>query len=120
MRLDVKFHQSDQRINVNFDSTINKFSLGFGAVQQVTILGVEKYAGKYDVTPTTDAQTLATRKKYMEDDVRINAIPYYEVSNNSGGNTVYIGTPEVIYPTVEMAVLGKSKLGAMCLGRINK
>lgn len=51
---------------------------------------VEKYEGDYDVTPKVDRQTLKTKHKYMIDDVRILAIPYFEVGNTTGGNTVYI------------------------------
>ena len=90
MRLDVKFHQSDQRINVNFESTTDRFDLGFGEVQQVTILDVEKYEGEYEVTPSMEAQTLATKEKYMREDVTINAVPIIRVSNTSGGTTVFI------------------------------
>jgi hypothetical protein len=53
---------------------------------------VEEYEGVYDVTPSSNAQTLKTRNKLMRDDVMVKAIPFFEVSNNSGGNTVYIGT----------------------------
>ena len=49
-----------------------------------------KYEGEYEVTPTVEGLTLDTRDKYMTDDVKIRAIPFYEVSNQSGGNTVYI------------------------------
>lgn len=50
-----------------------------------------KYSGETEVTPATTAQTLATAQKLMANDVTINPIPYYEVGNNSGGNTVHIG-----------------------------
>ena len=52
--------------------------------------GAEKYDGPYDVTPKVDKQQLKTKRKYMTDDVKIQAIPYFEVSNTTGGNTVYI------------------------------
>lgn len=90
MKLDVKFRQSDQRINVNFDSTTDRFGLGFGEVQQVTILEVEQYEGTYEATPRMETQTLATKDKYLREDVRINAIPIIRVSNTSGGTTVFI------------------------------
>ena len=51
-----------------------------------------RYDGSYSVTPLTEAQTLKTAEKYMEDDVKVKAIPVYEVSNTAGGTTVYIGT----------------------------
>ena len=49
------------------------------------------YEGAYDVIPKAHVmQTLATADKYMEDDVRVHEIPYFEVSNEKG-TTVYIG-----------------------------
>ena len=53
--------------------------------------GTDPYEGPYSVTPKVDAQSLETRDKYMKNDVTIKAIPYYNVSNTSGGSTVYIG-----------------------------
>lgn len=49
------------------------------------------YAGEYEITPTVDGRTLQTAQQLMQEDVTINPIPYYEVSNTSGGTTVYIG-----------------------------
>ena len=54
------------------------------------------YTGDYEVTPKTTAQELLTRQKFMADDVTVYAIPYYEVGNNSGGSTVYIGGKDEI------------------------
>lgn len=48
------------------------------------------YKGDYIVTPTVDGQVLATAQKLMVDDMTIKAIPFYKVSNNTGGSTVYI------------------------------
>lgn len=47
--------------------------------------------GNYIVTPSIFAQSLDTKGKVMRDNVTINEIPYSEVSNTSGGNTVHIG-----------------------------
>lgn len=49
------------------------------------------YEGEYKVTPKVIEQTLPTAKKLLSEDVTIKKIPYFEVSNTSGGNTVYIG-----------------------------
>lgn len=52
-----------------------------------------KYDGTYSVTPSTDdTLTLATAQKYMDADVTVKKIPYYETENTSGGMTVYIGS----------------------------
>ena len=51
-----------------------------------------KYTGEYSVTPEVDTvQTLETAGKYLTNDVTVNAIPDYEVSNEAGGNTFIIG-----------------------------
>ena len=52
--------------------------------------GGEPYEGPYDVTPKVTAQTLPTAKKLMREDVSVRAIPYFDVSNPAGGNTIYI------------------------------
>lgn len=52
--------------------------------------GGEPYEGPYDVTPKVTAQTLKTAQKLMRDDVSVRAIPYFDVSNPAGGNTIYI------------------------------
>ena len=53
-------------------------------------MGGEPYDGPYEVTPKVSAQTLPTAKKFMRDDVSVRAIPYFDVSNPAGGNTIYI------------------------------
>lgn len=57
-----------------------------------------KYNGAYDVTPLADASTtLLTAQKFMDGNVTVNKIPYYETSNEDDGETVYIGTEVNIY-----------------------
>lgn len=51
----------------------------------------EIWNGNYIVTPTIAAQILETQGKVMKNNMVINKIPYTEVSNTSGGNTVRIG-----------------------------
>jgi len=50
----------------------------------------EEYKGDYIVTPTGDRQILETANKKLTDDVKVNAIPYYDVANEYG-RTIYIG-----------------------------
>ena len=57
----------------------------------------EQYDGEYEVIPRVDSQTLPTKKKVMKDDLTIKEIPFFDVSNNSGGTTVYIGEEIEIY-----------------------
>ena len=52
-----------------------------------------KYDGEYSITPDTENDiTLETAQKLLDADIKINKIPYSEVTNNSGGDTVYIGS----------------------------
>ena len=53
---------------------------------------VPAYTGPYTVTPAVVEQMLETTDKRMTDDVTIHAIPFFEVSNPQGGNTIYIGS----------------------------
>lgn len=56
-------------------------------------IGIVAYDGEYVVTPSTeDAVTLQTAQKLMDADVHVKKIPFYDVTNNQGGSTVYIGT----------------------------
>ena len=52
----------------------------------------EPYSGTYEVTPTTAEQILATRRRFLSDDVTVHKIPYYEASNPQGGMTVSIAS----------------------------
>lgn len=63
-----------------------------GAQVITDISGVDKYTGPYEVTPKVEGQRLATAQKYMNQDVNVKAIPFYETSNPSGGTTVYIAS----------------------------
>lgn len=49
-----------------------------------------EYEGPYEVTPTIDGFTLETKDKTMADDLSVLSIPYQEVSNPQGGETVII------------------------------
>lgn len=50
------------------------------------------YDGDYDVVPLAFQETiLSTKNKKLTDDILVQEIPYYETSNLSGGNTVFIG-----------------------------
>lgn len=52
-----------------------------------------KYAGAYEVTPSAhEEMTLNTAATYMDADVKVKKIPYYETTNEKGGDTVYIGS----------------------------
>lgn len=50
------------------------------------------YDGSYTIVPRVEEQYMETKNKYMMDDVKINSIPFFSVSNQTGGNTVYIAS----------------------------
>lgn len=65
--------------------------VGIISIAGEPIIMPEKYKGEYTVKPAPFLeQTLNTSNKFMEDDVVVLEIPYYEVSNVSG-KTVIIG-----------------------------
>ena len=55
-------------------------------------IGYEDYKGDYEVTPKVNEQSLKTKNKRMTDDVKVKSIPFFNVSNTSGGSTAYIGS----------------------------
>ena len=51
------------------------------------------YDGEYVVVPDTDnEQVLKTAQKLLDADIKVNKVPYAEVSNTTGGTTVTIGS----------------------------
>lgn len=51
-----------------------------------------KYEGEYEVIPSlAEDITLDTAKKLMTDDVTVKKVPRYDVANEAGGTTIYIG-----------------------------
>lgn len=108
IRFNVQFKETNQKLAVQFNQKHNfpiefknldrKFELKFGVVQLVTARpGTDYYEGSYKAVPQVIAQTLETRHKYLIDDITICEIPFFNVSNNSGGSTVYIGKDVEIY-----------------------
>ena len=88
-KISISEQKSSQDINVD-----NALEQKVKVSQDVIIVPVYKdaplYEGEYEVTPRVDKQTLPTAKKFLTEDVTINKIPYFEVSNNSGGITASI------------------------------
>lgn len=99
MRFDTKFNATNHRIDVEMHvGTGLRFETDFGVVHEVTLYkDADLYTGAYQVTPKTGAQVLPTAQKLMTGDMTVKAIPYYETSNLSDGETVYIGTEVEIY-----------------------
>lgn len=90
MNLRVDFSESKQSFHADFLENDQALKANLGEVQTVTKYISEKYEGSYSITPKVEAQTMPTKEKVMVDDVTIKAIPFFDVSNTSGGSTVYI------------------------------
>lgn len=87
----VRIAESDHHVTVNISEVDRAMDVNFGQIQAVTeYVGGEPYQGEYTATPSVEGQTIPTKNKVMLDDLTVRAIPVYEVSNESGGNTVYI------------------------------
>lgn len=92
MKLNVRFIETNTPFLVTFDETFHHFGAILEEVQKVTeYVGGEVYKGDYEITPKVLEQRAYTAGKVMLEDITIHSIPYFDVSNLSGGSTVYIG-----------------------------
>lgn len=93
MRFDVTFRELDKKLNVDFRTRNEQIKVDFKHLQVVSDnVGVDYYKGDYTVTPKVEKQEIATRKKFLTENVKIKEIPFFEVGNSEGGDTVYIGS----------------------------
>ena len=74
-------------VRIGQDSAL---AVGVSPIIRAAPEGLVHYEGPYSVTPKVEAQSLATAEKFMDGDVTVQAVPFYAVSNDRGGNTVYI------------------------------
>lgn len=92
MKLNIKFTEVARSFRATFKITPHTFKARFKGLQPITTyIGGEPYTGDYVITPKVNEQTMKTKDKVMTDNVTIKSIPFFNVSNNSGGSTVYIG-----------------------------
>ena len=80
-----------------YGSVITKQHINGSVILKQSVQGIlslpysmNRYTGKYEVTPTIEGERLETANKMMVDDVTINPIPYQEVPNIQGGKTITI------------------------------
>lgn len=52
---------------------------------------VQTYEGDYNVIPSEEQQTLKTQNRYLKENVTVEPVPTYTVSNAGGGTTFVIG-----------------------------
>lgn len=88
----VIFNETDLSFKANLHEDNLSFEAKFGEVLRYEVLqeGLDAYEGEYEITPTVKGRTLETAKKFVEADIVIKEIPYFDVGNTSGGSTVYI------------------------------
>jgi hypothetical protein len=92
LHFNVVFTSKDMSFNVDMKNENKSFTFGFDNIQTVTKEAeYEYYEESYSVTPKATSQVLETKSKLMKDDLTINKIPFFETSNEQGGNTIYIG-----------------------------
>lgn len=72
MRIHVTFSEG-QNFNPRFTDTDQSFSLNFGEFN--VIRDAEWWDGEYEITPSNETQTLATKDKAMRENLVINPIP---------------------------------------------
>lgn len=97
----MQFQSNDIQFKLEIESNDTSFDLKIGNDKENfeflydTLYEVDKdydaYLGEYEVVPAIKQQQLDTKDKLMKKDVVISAIPFFETSNDEGGNTVYIG-----------------------------
>lgn len=51
---------------------------------------IPAYEGEYNIVPSRQDQVLPTENKRMTSDLTVEKVPYFEVSNASGGTTAII------------------------------
>lgn len=77
---------------VELNAEISEIDFSFSVSDVLEIHDeLPEYSGSYEITPLAyEAQTLATRRKTLNDDLTVLEIPIFEVSNEYG-TTVNIG-----------------------------
>ena len=91
MKLAVGF-RAEKKITLKLKESNQSFKPNCGEVHKVVeYIGGELYEGDYVVTPKVEGQVIPTKDKVMVENMEIRPIPFFNVSNTSGGNTVYIG-----------------------------
>lgn len=88
----LNFEETDTYFELQMREQDERFDVRFEELYLVGDSALDHYKGTYEVTPKTAAQELETKNKVMDDNVHIKSIPFYSVSNTSGGETVYIGS----------------------------
>ena len=77
--------------NIDLDINNGKSVNSGGLEDSVFTYQAPVYNGEYNIIPKAyEEQVLQTKEKTLLENVTVQKVPYYEVSNSSGGNTVNI------------------------------
>lgn len=79
---------------LDFDTQFFEINSCFDTQMQDYIANtfISDYTGSYSITPKANqSQTLDTKNKVLINNITVFEVPYFDVSNNSGGITVTIG-----------------------------
>lgn len=84
--------EQTKAFKVNIDPMLKNVPISMDVIIEQKSKPINPYEGPYLVVPSAhDEIILETKDRYMEDDVKVLKIPYYETSNLSDGYTAYIG-----------------------------
>lgn len=87
-----QFSCDEMTFSTNYSCEENSFTTNFGMIQEVE-REAEIYTGETLVIPDAqNGKVLETANKKVMSDITITKVPYYETSNVSGGETVYIAS----------------------------
>lgn len=96
--IDVEVDSSDIDVNVGVRSMEFDFAGDSDEIEMEVDVAIETVSGNhfdgpYQVTPKAHGGTvLETNGKYMDDDVTVTEIPYYETTATTGGTVLFIAT----------------------------
>lgn len=88
----VSFQEGTLKGRVIFDGVLRGSIKSSGVLRGHLMIAknFDNYTGTYTITPKIISQSIPTANKLMNDDVTVNGIPYYEVTNQQGGTTFII------------------------------
>lgn len=89
MRLKLEFKSKDMSFRTDKKICSEEFRLDIKNYQGMK--NADIYTGDYTVTPTDIEHQIKTKNKFLNKDLIVKKIPFFETSNEEGGNTVYIG-----------------------------
>ena len=89
MRLKLEFKSKDMSFHTDMKICSEEFRLDIKNYHGMN--NADIYTGDYTVTPKDIEQQIKTKNKFLNKDLIVKKIPFFETSNEEGGNTVYIG-----------------------------